>query len=113
MDHRTLQLLVALLLLIPLARAIWVSTQLLFVRVKDGDIRVIRGRLPGEILSDLRDVFRKSRETGWLRITIVHGAASVKSGGNLSAATIQQVRNVIGTVPVYKLRSGRVRRRHR
>lgn len=98
--------LVVLLLLVPLGVAISRSTELFVLRAEAGRVSVVRGRLPGALLADLRDVLERSRETGTLRVTVARGVAQVNVKGGLSEATVQRLRNVIGTVPLQRIRTG-------
>lgn len=102
-----LLLVVLAVLLIPLGIAISRSTELFVLRADAGRVRVVRGRLPPSLLSDLRDVFARSQETGWLRVTVSRGAAMVNARGAITEPTLQRLRNVIGVVPLQRLRAKR------
>lgn len=69
-------------------------------------VRLVRGRIPPQLLSDLRDVLTKADAQGTLRVRAVRGVAEVEARGRFSAATLQRVRNLVGLYSTAKLRSG-------
>lgn len=76
-----------------------------------GTLRVVRGGLAPTIVADLEDVIAKP-PVGSGRILIVRdeGRASVTVEGSLSPNQAQQVRNVVGSVPLARLMNARRRR---
>lgn len=76
--------------------------------VADGRVTVARGGLPPAILSDLRDVAARRPKMVQARITILRegGRAAVRFRGAVTEAQAQQVRNVVGSVPLARLRAG-------
>ena len=79
--------------------------------IRDGRVQVTHGGIAPRILADLADVMTRPRvERATLRILRARGRAEVEIEGDLSAAQIQQVRNVIGSVPLAKLANARTRR---
>lgn len=98
--------LIVLVLLVPLGIAISRSTELFVLRAEGGRVRLVRGRLPNSLLADLREVLERSQETGTLRVTVSRGAAQVNVKGGFSEATVQRLRNVVGTVPLQRIRTG-------
>jgi len=79
--------------------------------VRNGKIRVTRGGLAPAILSDLADVVARppvARAT--LRVVRAGGFAELTVRGSVSAAQTQQLRNVIGSVPLARLINVRSRR---
>lgn len=107
---RTLLLVVVLLSLMALGIGIWRATELFVVRSDRGRVRLVRGRLPKALLADVRDVLERSRETGKVRVTVWRRAASVNVSGGISPFTAQRLRNVIGAVPLQRIRAGGVGR---
>jgi hypothetical protein len=104
----TLALLAAFV--IPLAIAISRALDLFVVQVRDGTVRLVRGRAPARLLADLGDVVRRPRvSSATLRVVTEQGRPRLIARGSLSEAQLQQLRNVIGTWPVAKIRSGRAR----
>jgi hypothetical protein len=80
------------------------------VEVRGGRIEVTHGGIAPRVLADLGDVLARPRvERGTLRIMRSRGATEVEVDGDLTEAQRQQVRNVIGSVPLAKLAN--VRRR--
>lgn len=104
-----LVLVVLALLLLPLGLAISRSSELFVLRVELGRVDLVRGRLPHGLLSDVRDVFERSQETGRVRVTVLRGVATVNVRGAISPVTVQKLRNVIGNVPLQRIRAGSVR----
>lgn len=77
-------------------------------RVTDGKLRVVRGAIAPRILADLGDVVRRPRVgSAEIRIVRADGLAKVELSGDLTAAQGQQVRNVVGSVPLAKLANTR------
>ena len=76
--------------------------------VRDGKLEVTHGGLAPRILADLNDVLKRPRvERATLRILRSRGHAQVQASGDLSEAQLQQLRNVIGSVPLAKLINAR------
>lgn len=100
-------LVVLVLIILPLGVAISRSTELFVLRVDRGRVLVIRGRLPGTLLRDLQDIFEHSQETGRVCVTVERRIAEIRVYGEISTTTHQQLRNVIGNVPIQRIRSGR------
>ena len=99
-----------ILLVLPLGIAIRRSTELFVLRVEHGRAELVRGRLPHSLLAELQDVFERSQDSGRVRVTLERGIAEIQVKGEISSTTLQQLRNVIGTVPVQRIRSGGVKR---
>lgn len=84
----------------------WHADELFCVSVRDGKVLVIRGRIPGGLLSDFHDVVSRpavSRAT--LRAMKDAGGACLSVSGDVDAGRVQRLRNVFGLYPVSKLRS--------
>ena len=79
--------------------------------IRDGKVQVTHGGIAPRILADLADVVARPRvERATLRITRARGHAEIEIDGDLSAAQRQQLRNVVGSVPLAKLANARTRR---
>ena len=79
--------------------------------IRDGKVLVTHGGIAPRVLADVADVVARPRvERGKLRIVRSRGRAEIELEGDLSAAQVQQVRNVIGSVPLAKLANARARR---
>ncbi|MEO6575493.1 MAG: DUF3634 family protein [Polyangiaceae bacterium] len=77
-------------------------------RVTDGKLTVVRGAIAPRILADLGDVVRRPRAgSAEIRILRDGGLAKVEITGSLTPAQVQQVRNVVGSVPLAKLANTR------
>ena len=80
--------------------------------VRGGKLEVTHGGLSPRILADLGDVVRRPKvERASLRILRSRDHAQLEATGDLTPAQIQQLRNVIGSVPLAKLTNGRATRR--
>ena len=81
------------------------------IDVKNGRAKLRRGGIAPRILADIGDVVRRppiARAT--IRIVRDAGRARMRMTGNASDAQRQQLRNVIGSVPLAKLVNARRRR---
>jgi hypothetical protein len=98
--------LLLLLLALPIARAIYRSTELFVLRVQDGRCRFVRGRMPQRLLDDLSQVLARTRSSGQLRAVQERGSAVWVAKGEFAPSTLQQLRNVLGTYPLAKIKAG-------
>jgi hypothetical protein len=92
--------------------ALWVSARsaitVCVLEVRGGAVRVARGALAPGILSDIEDVMARPRvDAATLRIVRNEGLARLDVSGNVSPEQRQQLRNVVGSVPLAKLAAGR------
>ena len=72
--------------------------------VKDGKLELTHGDLSPRVLSDLKDVVKRPKVgQGTVRILRHRDRASIEARGDFSDAQLQQLRNVVGTVPLAKL----------
>lgn len=93
--------LVAMFLLWAVARN---ATTVCVLEITGGKVAVKRGGIAPRVLSDIRDVVRRPKvRRATVRITRSRGRAHVAIRGNLTREQEQQVRNVVGTVPLAKL----------
>jgi hypothetical protein len=98
---------VLLLLLIPLGLSIGRASELFVVRVREGSVRLVRGRAPARLLADIGDVVARP-PVPWARIRVVtdQGRPRVIVRGDASEAQRQQLRNVVGLWSITKIRAG-------
>jgi hypothetical protein len=79
--------------------------------VRGGKLEVTHGGLAPRVLADVSDVLRRPRvERATLRVVRARGHAEVQVSGDLSEAQLQQLRNVVGSVPLAKLTNVRNKR---
>ena len=97
---------ILLVLIIPLAISIRRSNELFRARVRDGDVELIRGRIPQAMFDDLNDVFAGRAENGERTVTVERGLPHTRVDG-FNEATSQRVRNVVGRFRVAEIRAGR------
>jgi hypothetical protein len=84
---------------------------LCIAEVRDGKLQITHGGLAPRVLADLGDVLRRPRvERATLRIVRARQRAHVEATGDLTPAQLQQIRNVVGSVPLAKLANARKRR---
>lgn len=88
--------------------ALWFAARgavtILVAEITNGELRVTKGGISERVLADLRDVVRRPRvKRATLRITRAKDRAEVHVRGDLSAAQVQRLRNVVGTVALAKL----------
>jgi hypothetical protein len=102
----------ALVLLVPLgaaaalAVALLRANELFCLRLTEGRVRVLRGRLPQGLLDDIVDVLRQPPlASGTLRGLSEGGRAVIRSSAPLSDAQQQRLRNVIARWPVVRIRN--------
>jgi hypothetical protein len=81
------------------------------LEVVAGQVFVRRGGLAPRIRADIEDVVARPKiERATLRIMRDRGCALLEVKGAVSAAQQQQLRNVVGSVPLAKLMNARGRR---
>src|SRR5258706_16303962 len=82
------------------------SRELFVLSVREGRVLVVRGRIPGGLLSDIRDVVSKPAA---LRATIraikEDSGARLVVSGQVDAGREQRLRNIFHLYPVSKLRA--------
>jgi hypothetical protein len=84
------------------------------IEVERGKIRVKRGGIAARVLADVGDVVRRPRvNRATVRIVRERGFARLHMSGDLSDAQMQQLRNVVGSVPLAKLVNARRRDKKR
>jgi hypothetical protein len=96
-----------LVLSIPLVLALLRANELFLVRVRGGKARLVRGRIPPKLLSDIRDV---TADTGMgdaeVRAVVEGGKAALYvHGRQVPREARQRLRNTISLWPVAKIRN--------
>ncbi len=92
--------------------ALWVSARraitICVLDVVDGEVEVSKGSLGPRVLSDLRDVVKRPRvKSATLRLLRARDFARLDARGTFTAEQLQQLRNIVGNVPVEKLLGSR------
>lgn len=104
-----------LIVLLILAVAVWLwaidrETTLFVVRVRDGKIVHVRGRLTPRALDEIRDVVERARvRRAKIRALVRDGRPVVRVKGEFEPSFLQVLRNVIGQFTVAELRASRPR----
>ena len=72
--------------------------------VREGRLELTHGDLSPRIVADLKDVVKRPKVgQGTVRVVRHKDHATVEARGDFSDAQLQQLRNVVGTVPLAKL----------
>lgn len=80
------------------------------LRVDNGQIAIADGTISPRVLSDLRDVVRRPAvKSATVRILRGKDHASVEVSGKLTSDQVQQLRNIVGSIPIAKLATGKVK----
>ncbi len=95
--------------------ALWASARsavtVCVLDIAAGDVTVRRGGLSPRILADIGDIAARPKiERATLRVVRERGRAAIEVRGTVSPAQLQQLRNVVGSVPLGKLANARRRR---
>jgi hypothetical protein len=104
--------LIGIVILVVLGFPLWFwirrSNELFCLDVKNGEVSVVRGRMPQRLLDDLVDVLeRGKKESARIRVVVEDGRPRVVlGGGSLSETRLQQVRNVVGTYKLAQIKAG-------
>src|SRR6478735_2428985 len=97
----------ALLLLVlgvPLVVALLRINELFLVRVRGGQVRVARGRIPQALLNDFAEILRDPLlEEASLRGVVEDRRLRIYAEGPLSEGQRQRIRNVVAGWPVAKI----------
>jgi hypothetical protein len=97
---------VAAVLLLPLIVAVLRSNQLFVLRVRAGELKFIRGRMPQPLFEQIADIVRGTNATGELIVVTENGRPRLVPKGHFDAGLLQQTRNVVGLYPLAKIRAG-------
>ncbi len=93
--------------IVALVTAVRRAATLCVVEVRNGVVSVKRGQLAPRIVADLGDIARRPKVVqGRIEIRREGKLAVVHVKGPFSDAQRQQIRNVVGSVPLARLRSG-------
>ena len=80
------------------------------LEVHGGEMIVTQGGIAPRVLSDLRDVVRRPRVShATVRIVRARGSASLQAKGDFTPEQVQQLRNIVGSVPIAKLTNARAK----
>lgn len=95
----------ALLVVLPFALGLARANELFVLRVDDGKVSVVRGRIPQRLLDDVADVVARPRPAG-ARIRAVSdgGRPRLVAEGALRPEQLQRLRNVLGLWTVAQIR---------
>lgn len=98
--------LLLLLGLIPLVLALLRANELVCIRAMGDRVTVVRGRVPPRLLADIGDILRRPPvDDVTIRIVVEDRSPRIYAEGELSDAQKQQLRNVVGSWPVAKIRN--------
>lgn len=79
-------------------------------KIEDGELTVTRGGVSARVLGDLRDIVSRPRiRSAVVRIVRAKDRARIEVEGEVSEQQLQRLRNVVGSVPVQQLMTGRRR----
>ena len=79
---------------------------LVVYRIERGKLRVVRGRLPAEVLGEIEDVVKRARlASGTIIVRKEDGAVMVRTRGIDDENAVQQLRNAVGRFPKARLRA--------
>lgn len=101
-----LPLAIALVAILLFVRQLRRSTELFVIAAEAGGARLVRGRIPPQLLTEIREIIRRSNSRGELRVVVERREPVLETRGEFSAGTLQQLRNVIGNTPLQRIRSG-------
>ena len=97
--------LLLLVVAIPLVVALMRANELFMVRVRHGQVRVVRGRIPQKLLNDFAEILRDPpMDEGSLRGVSEDRRVRIYPTGELTEGQKQRIRNVVATWPVAKIR---------
>lgn len=100
------------LALLPIVIGIRRSTELFVIRVRNGQPRLVRGRIPQSLLDEIGDVVRSSDvHSARLRVVRRSGQPDLSIRGDVGDAAAQRLRNVIHRYGVVRIAAGGRRRR--
>jgi hypothetical protein len=95
------------LALLPLIIAIRRGTELFLVKVRGGAAVFSRGRMPQGLLDEIVDIVQTPAvERAELRAVRRGGQPELVARGDLSAAQLQRLRNVLGRYSVQRIAAG-------
>lgn len=99
-------ILLLLLVTIPLVVGLLRANELFCLRLRDGKLRRVRGRIPQGLLNDLADVLRDPPlDRAVLRGVVEDRRVRIYADGALTDAQQQRIRNVVAQWPVVRVRN--------
>jgi hypothetical protein len=98
---------ILLLSIVLLAFAAQRANELFVVSVDAERIEHRRGRIPGRLLEEIRDLLRRDRSHGVIKVISREGRPYLSVRGSFSNDVVQQLRNVVGLYPLAKIRAGK------
>jgi hypothetical protein len=104
-----------ILLLLVLSIGVWLwavdrETTLFVVRVKEGRLTHVRGRIPPRVLDEIRDVVaRASVRKARIKAFVRDGRPTLRLSGEFDPNFLQVLRNVVGQYSVAEFRAARNR----
>jgi Protein of unknown function (DUF3634) len=112
--ERAMELVIVAVVAVALV-ALWASARaavtVCVLDITAGDVVVRSGGLAPRVLADIGDIAARPKiERATLRIVREGGRAALEVRGAVPPAQLQQLRNVVGSVPLAKLRNARRRR---
>jgi hypothetical protein len=76
--------------------------------VASGRVELAKGAISPRVLSDVKEIVRRPKvKSATIRLVRARDFATVDARGTLSPEQLQQLRNLIGNIPVAKLLGGR------
>lgn len=81
------------------------ANELFVLRIDDGKVRVVRGRIPKRLLDGIADIAEKSRVSGVRVRVISEGGSPRLVPDELSPELAQRIRNVVGQFTVAEIRN--------
>lgn len=82
------------------------SNDLFVIRVESGKLRLTSGRVPQTLFGDFGDVLRRSQASGTLRAVVENQAPRLFASGEFSDGETQQLKNVLGTYSLARIKAG-------
>lgn len=105
-------LLVVAVLLLPLAISIRRSTELFRLKVRAGQARLKRGRIPQSLLGDFNDIVSspvvQDAEVWAIR---ENGKAQLQTKGGIHPDQVQRLRNALGMYSLQRIMAGGTKKR--
>ncbi len=107
-----MELVVVVVALFVLLAILWIAarnaTTICVLEIDRGKVAMTRGAIIQRVLTDIGDVVRRPKVTrATVRIVRSRGHAVLEMKGDLSDAQKQQLRNVVGSIPLAKLVNAR------
>lgn len=105
-----LALLILCVLVLPLARGVWLWTELFRITAQRGKLTLRRGRIPPALFRELADIAeREQLDAVVIRALVEGGTARLVLQGKSARSAEQPMRNVVGRFSLPQLRAGKLR----